>query len=118
MTLVDDFYKQMEPSIKAFLDDNIIIIDPLEAKRVYATIATSKSMHRLPPPNILEYFERLYTTKELTELIKHSYHSKSKISDKDEKIYEKWMFKNYGDVKLVKKIKRMDALAKAWEMGL
>lgn len=48
MTLVDDFYKQMEPSIKAFLDDNIIIIDPLEAKRVYATLATSKRTHRLP----------------------------------------------------------------------
>lgn len=118
MTLVDDFYKQMQPSIKAFLNDNIIITDPLEAKRVYATIATSKSTHRLPPPNILEYFEKLYTTKELTELIKHSYYSKSKISDKDEKIYEKWMFKSYGDVKLVKKIKRMNALAKAWEMGL
>ncbi|AAM79561.1 TPA: hypothetical protein ACKQCU_001603 [Streptococcus pyogenes] len=29
MTLVDDFYKQMEPSIKAFLDDNITIADHL-----------------------------------------------------------------------------------------
>ena len=34
MTLVDDFYKQMEPSIKAFLDNNIIITDPEEADRV------------------------------------------------------------------------------------
>ncbi|ERL20016.1 hypothetical protein HMPREF1231_0136, partial [Streptococcus pyogenes GA06023] len=34
MTLVDDFYKQMEPSIKAFLDDNITIADKEEADRV------------------------------------------------------------------------------------
>ncbi|VHC91755.1 hypothetical protein [Streptococcus pyogenes] len=84
MTLVDDFYKQMEPSIKAFLDDNITIADK----------------------------------EEMIMLIKQSYRLKQKKTDEDDKIYEKWMFKNYGDVKLVKKIKRINALAKAREMGL
>ncbi|ESA59269.1 TPA: hypothetical protein VH324_001861 [Streptococcus pyogenes] len=51
-------------------------------------------------------------------LIKQSYRLKQKKTDEDDKIYEKWMFKNYGDVKLVKKIKRINALAKAREMGL
>ncbi|EQL79424.1 TPA: hypothetical protein VE748_001840 [Streptococcus pyogenes] len=51
-------------------------------------------------------------------LIKQSYRLKQKKTDEDDKIYEKWMFKNYGDVKLVKKIKRMDALERARRMGL
>ncbi|HFU5176199.1 TPA: hypothetical protein ACGOL0_000679, partial [Streptococcus pyogenes] len=59
-----------------------------------------------------------YTTKEMIMLIKQSYRLKQKKTDEDDKIYEKWMFKNYGDVKLVKKIKRTDALERARRMGL
>ncbi|CAM3263998.1 hypothetical protein [Streptococcus dysgalactiae] len=118
MTLVDDFYKQMEPSIKAFLDDNITIADKEEADRVYRSVKYYKKLNRLPPPDVLEWFQRIYTTKEMIMLIKQSYRLKQKKTDEDDKIYEKWMFKNYGDVKLVKKVKRMNALAKAWEMGL
>ncbi|HEP4252688.1 TPA: hypothetical protein VCR91_001451 [Streptococcus pyogenes] len=118
MTLVDDFYKQMEPSIKAFLDDNIIITDPEEADRVYKSVKYYKKLNRLPPPDVLEWFQRIYTTKEMIMLIKQSYRLKQKKTDEDDKIYEKWMFKNYGDVKLVKKIKRTDALERARRMGL
>ncbi|HER9322111.1 TPA: hypothetical protein VM210_000954 [Streptococcus pyogenes] len=118
MTLVDDFYKQMEPSIKAFLDDNITIADKEEADRVYRSVKYYKKLNRLPPPDVLEWFQRIYTTKEMIMLIKQSYRLKQKKTDEDDKIYEKWMFKNYGDVKLAKKVKRMNALAKAWEMGL
>lgn len=118
MTLVDDFYKQMEPSIKAFLDDNIIITDPEEADRVYKSVKYYKNLNRLPPPNVLDWFKQIYTPEEMITLIKQSYRLKQKKTDEDDKIYEKWMFKNYGDVKLVKKVKRMDALIKAWEMGL
>ncbi|HHQ2319793.1 TPA: hypothetical protein ACXSAB_000238 [Streptococcus pyogenes] len=49
MTLVDDFYKQMEPSIKAFLDDNITIADKEEADRVYRSVKYYKKLNRLPP---------------------------------------------------------------------
>lgn len=118
MTLVDDFYKQMEPSIKAFLDDNIIITDPEEADRVYKSVKYYKNLNRLPPPNVLDWFKQIYRTEEMITLIKQSYRLEQKKTDEDDEIYEKWMFKNYGDVKLVKKVKRMDALAKAWEMGL
>ncbi|HER0404619.1 TPA: hypothetical protein VIX44_001550 [Streptococcus pyogenes] len=116
MTLVDDFYKQMEPSIKAFLDDNIA--DKEEADRVYRSVKYYKKLNRLPPPDVLEWFQRIYTTKEMIMLIKQSYRLKQKKTDEDDKIYEKWMFKNYGDVKLVKKIKRTDALERARRMGL
>ncbi|QBX29179.1 hypothetical protein Javan484_0045 [Streptococcus phage Javan484] len=54
----------------------------------------------------------------MVALIKQSYRLKQKKTDEDDKIYEKWVFKKYGDVKLVKKIKRMDALEKARRMGL
>ncbi|WP_272075860.1 hypothetical protein ABNG39_11435 [Streptococcus dysgalactiae] len=118
MTLADDFYKQMEPSIKKFLDNNIIIADQEEAIRVYKSVKYYKKLHRLPPPDVLEWFQQIYTTEEMITLIKQSYHLKQKKTDEDDKIYEKWMFKNYGDVKLVKKVKRMNALAKAWEMDL
>ncbi|MFU1594068.1 hypothetical protein [Streptococcus dysgalactiae] len=118
MTLVDDFYKQMEPSIKKFLDNNIIIADQEEAIRVYKSVKYYKKLHRLPPPDVLEWFQQIYTTEEMVTLIKQSYRLKQKKTDEDDKIYEKWMFKNYGDVKLVKKVKRMNALAKAWEMDL
>ncbi|HHM0041939.1 TPA: hypothetical protein ACRBVW_001798, partial [Streptococcus pyogenes] len=75
-------------------------------------------LNRLPPPDVLEWFQRIYTTEEMIMLIKQSYRLKQKKTDEDDKIYEKWMFKNYGDVKLVKKIKRMDALERARRMGL
>ncbi|HHJ8354811.1 TPA: hypothetical protein ACQNOK_001161 [Streptococcus pyogenes] len=118
MTLVGDFYKQMEPSIKAFLDDKITIADKEEADRVYRSVKYYKKLNRLPPPDVLEWFQRIYTTKEMIMLIKQSYRLKQKKTDEDDKIYEKWVFKKYGDVKLVKKIKRMDALEKARRMGL
>ncbi|WP_375708648.1 hypothetical protein PJ261_05805 [Streptococcus dysgalactiae] len=118
MTLVDDFYKQMEPSIKKFLDNNIIIADQEEAIRVYKSVKYYKKLHRLPPPDVLEWFQQIYTTEEMITLIKQSYHLKQKKTDEDDKIYEKWVFKKYGDVKLVKKVKRMNVLAKAWEMDL
>ncbi|HGK7750229.1 TPA: hypothetical protein ACQNBZ_001499 [Streptococcus pyogenes] len=98
MTLVDDFYKQMEPSIKAFLDDNITIADKEEADRVYRSVKYYKKLNRLPPPDVLEWFQRIYTTKEMIMLIKQSYRLKQKKTDEDDKIYEKWMFKNYGDI--------------------
>ncbi len=59
MTLVDDFYKQMEPSIKAFLDDNITIADKEEADRVYRSVKYYKKLNRLPPP------ERFYRQKQV-----------------------------------------------------
>lgn len=78
MTLVDDFYKQMEPSIKAFLDDNIIITDPEEADRVYKSVKYYKNLNRLPPPNVLNWFKQIYTTEEMVALIKQSYRLKQK----------------------------------------
>lgn len=78
MTLVDDFYKQMEPSIKAFLDDNITIADEEEADRVYRSVKYYKKLNRLPPPDVLEWFQRIYTTEKMVALIKQSYRLKQK----------------------------------------
>ncbi|HFH9944302.1 phage protein [Streptococcus pyogenes] len=87
MTLVDDFYKQMEPSIKAFLDDNITIADKEEADRVYRSVKCYKKLNRLPPPDVLEWFQRIYTTEEMIMLIKQSYRLKQKKTDEDDEIY-------------------------------
>ncbi|VTT18325.1 phage protein [Streptococcus dysgalactiae subsp. equisimilis] len=82
MTLVDDFYKQMEPSIKTFLDDNIIITDPEEADRVYKSVKYYKKLNRLPPPNVLDWFKQIYTTEKMVALIKQSYRLKQKRQTK------------------------------------
>lgn len=68
----------MEPSIKAFLDDNIIITDPEEADRVYKSVKYYKNLNRLPPPNVLDWFKQIYMTEEMVALIKQSYRLKQK----------------------------------------
>ncbi len=78
MTLVDDFYKQMKPSIKKFLDNNIIITDQEEVIRVYKSVKYYKKLNRLPPPDVLEWFQQIYTTEEMVALIKQSYRLKQK----------------------------------------
>lgn len=47
MTLVDDFYKRMKPSIKKFLDNNIIITDQEEAIRVYKSVKYYKKTKQI-----------------------------------------------------------------------
>ncbi|HGH8537679.1 TPA: hypothetical protein ACJOOC_001557 [Streptococcus pyogenes] len=81
MTLVDDFYKRMKPSIKKFLDNNIIITDQEEAIRVYKSVKYYKKLNRLPPPDVLEWFQQIYTTEEMVALIKQSYRLKQKKTD-------------------------------------